>query len=315
MAFQFKKAEAPEAGWRRVCRERIGVAQARLREGGRPAAVHCVRKEIKKLRALFRLMRGEIGRGAYRKGTKALREAAGCLAASRDSRVILRAFEKLAGRSALQNFPEIQKALEKNCRNETRRFRSEHSVRLANQILKKTGRRVRKLKIKADGWAAIAPGLKRSYRDGRGACRLVHLKPKPEQFHEWRKHVKDLWYYFCLLSPALPAAMRIRTVELERLGELLGDDHDLFLLQQFLVETGTGSYGEAEALKELIEDRQRKLRDVALKLGYRLYAATPAVICRRLGDDWNIWRGETRRKYERRFLATRAATIKTRGKN
>ena len=227
MAFYFKKAEAPEAGWRRVCRERIGVAQERLREGGRPAAVHGVRKEIKKLRALFRLMRGEIGRGAYRKGAKALREAADCLAASRDSRVMLRAFEKLAGRSALQKFPEIQEALQKNCRNETRRFRSEHSVTLASRILKKTGRRVRDLKIKVDGWAAIAPGFKQSYKQGRAACRLVHQEPLPEHFHEWRKHVKDLWYYFCLLTPALPPAMRVRTDELERLGELLGDDHDL----------------------------------------------------------------------------------------
>jgi len=290
MAFHFKKSESPAKGVRRVCRERIGAALGHLREGDRPAAVHGVRKEVKKLRALFRLVRSEIGRGAYRKGAKALHKAADCLAASRDSRVILRAFEKLAGRSVPQRFPQIQQALQINCRNETSRFRNAHSVAVANRILKKTGHRVDRLKIKEAGWAAIEPGLKQCYRRGREVCRLVGKEPSPEHFHDWRKHVKDLWYYFCLLSPALPTAMRARTDELALLGERLGDDHDLFMLQQFVAETFAGPASEAEALNRLIETRQRKLRAAALKLGSGLYAETPDVACRRLETHWKVWR-------------------------
>ena len=44
---------------------------------------------------MFRFVRAEIGRGAYRKGMKALAEAADRLAAPRDARVMLKAFEKL----------------------------------------------------------------------------------------------------------------------------------------------------------------------------------------------------------------------------
>lgn len=296
MAFHFKKSESASKGVRRVCRERIGAALRRLRDCDRPAAVHGVRKEIKKLRALFRLVRGEIGRGVYRKGAKALRQAADCLAAARDARVMLRALEKLAGRSAPQRFPEIQQALQKNCRHETSRFRSDQSVAVADRILKKTGRRVGDLKMKAAGWAAIEPGLRQSYRRGREVCRRVSKEPSPEHFHDWRKHVKDLWYYFCLLSSAWPTATRARTDDLELLGELLGDDHDFFLLQQFVAETCAGPVKEVEALNKLIETRQRQLRAAALKLGSRLYAEAPAVICRRLGNYWNAWRGEARRK-------------------
>src|SRR5258706_7376924 len=287
MPFHFKKAESPARAVRRVCRERIGAALGRLRKCDRPAAVHGVRKEIKKLRAMFRLMRGEIGRGDYRRGAKALHRAADCLAAARDARVMLRAFEKLAGRSAPERFPEIQRALQKNCQDETRRFRGGHSAALANRILKKTGRRVNGLKIKAVGWAAIEPGLKRSYRRGRDACERAGREPSPEHFHQWRKHVKDLWCYFRLLSPAWPPVMRARTDDLKSLGEQLGDDHDLFLLQQFVAEMSVGSVKEAEALNQLIETRQRQLRHAALKLGSRLYAETPTVICRRPGTDWN----------------------------
>ena len=275
---------------RRVCRERIGAALGGLRKSRHPAAVHGVRKEIKKLRALFRLVRGEIGRGAYRKGAKALREAAGSLTAPRDARVMLKAFEKLAGRNA-RRFAGIEKALRKNCRREARRFRKKDAAAAAGRILRKTGRRVGELKIKAGGWAAIEPGLKQSYRRGREVYRLARKKPSPENFHDWRKHVKDLWHYFCLLYPAWPAETRAHTDELELLGAHLGEDHDLFLLQQFAVEHCAGRAGEVEALDRLIESRQRQLRAAALKLGSLLYAETPAVICQRLEKHWNDWRG------------------------
>ena len=291
MPFRFKKSESPAKGVRRVCRERIGAALGGLRKGDRPAAVHGVRKEIKKLRALFRLVRGEIGRGVYRKGTKALREAAGSLTAPRDARVMLNAFEKLAGGDA-RRFAGIEKALRNNARREGERFRKDNSLKRAEWLLRKTNRRVDDLKIKPAGWAAIEPGLKESYVRGREACRIVHRKPLPENFHDWRKHVKDLWHYFCLLHPAWPTEVRAYTDELELLGRHLGEDHDLFLLQQFASEHCAGRAGEVAALNRLIESRQKQLRAAALKLGSRLYAEPPATLCRRLGNYWKSWRGK-----------------------
>jgi CHAD domain-containing protein len=291
MPIHFKKSESPARAVRRVCRERIGAALGGLRKSRHPAAVHGARKEIKKLRALFRLVRGEIGRGVYRRGAKALREAAGFLTVPRDARVMLKAFEKLTGRGA-RKFAAIEKALRKNCRREARRFRKKDAAAAAGRILRKTGRRVGGLKIRAAGWAVIEPGLKESYRHGREFYELARRKPSPENLHEWRKHVKDLWYYFRLLYPAWPAEPRVMTDELELLGEQLGEGHDLFLLQQFVAEHCAGRAGEAEALDPLIESRQKELCAAALKLGSRLYAETPAVICRRLGNDWNDWRAK-----------------------
>ena len=291
MPFRFKKSESPAKAVRRVCRERIGAALGGLRKGGRSAAVHGVRKEIKKLRAIFRLVRGEIGRGTYRKGAKALREAADSLAAPRDARVTLKAFEKLAGHSA-RRFGGIERALRKNARREAGRIRKDDSLKRAEQLLRKADRRVDDLKIKAAGWAAIEPGLKESYRRGREACRLAGQKPSPENFHDWRKHVKDLWHYFCLLHPAWPAEARAFTDDLELLGGHLGEDHDLFLLQQFVAEHCTDEADELAALNKRIASRRKQLRAAALKLGSRLYAEAPTVVCRRLGNYWNSWRGK-----------------------
>ena len=175
MPFRFKKSESPAKAVRRVCRERIGAALGGLRQGDRPAAVHGVRKEIKKLRAIFRLVRGEIGRGVYRKGAKALRQVADSLTASRDARVMLKAFKKLVGRNASQ-FAGIEKALRKNTGREGERFRRDDSFKRAERLLHKTERRVDDLKIKAAGWAAIEPGLKESYRRGI----TIHWDPQKE---------------------------------------------------------------------------------------------------------------------------------------
>jgi CHAD domain-containing protein len=289
MPFHFKKAESPAKAVRRVCREHIGEALGRLRKPRHPASVHAVRKEIKKLRAIFRLVRGEIGKGDYRQAAKALRRAADRLAAPRDARVTLKAFEKLAGGAV--RFPKIHKALQRHCRRETRRFRQDDSVAAARRLLQKVNWRLGKLEFTASGWTAIEPGLRQSYRCGRQACELARRQPTPENLHEWRKPVKNFWHHLRLLCPEWPAAVRALTNQLERLGELLGDEHDLFLLGRFIAETCAGETGEVAALDKLIVARQKKLRAAALKLGSQIYAETPAAVCARLGKHWNAWRG------------------------
>jgi hypothetical protein len=218
--------------------------------------------------------------GTYRKGVKALRTAADCLAATRDARVMLKAFQKLAGRSA-PRFEKIGKALDKHARKETRKFKKDDAVALAERLLKKTNRRVGSLKIKLTGWEAVEPGLRQSYQRGRESQRLARKSAAPENFHDWRRHVKDLWFYFCLLRPISPAATRFEAGELERLSLQLGEDHDLFMLQKFIRKHCKDA--ELQALDTRIIARQKELRAGALKLGARLYAETPVAFCRRVG--------------------------------
>ena len=114
MPFHFKKAVGVTGkGVRRIGHEQIGAALGRLRKRSRPSDIHYVRKEIKKLRALLRLVRENINSDDYHKGAKALRKAADRLAGTRDARVMWRAFEKLAGRSA--NVRKSGRHCEKNC--------------------------------------------------------------------------------------------------------------------------------------------------------------------------------------------------------
>ncbi len=296
MPDHFKRAEPVARAVRRVCRLHIGKALAHLRKASHPASIHCVRKEIKKLRAIFQLMRGAMSRSARRKIEKALHRAADRLAIPRDARVTLKAFEKLTGPEAAQRFPKIQKELQKNYRREARRFRDDDSVAEAKNILKKAGRRVGRLKIKPDGWTTFVLGMRQVYRCGRQTWQVVRQQPSPENFHKWRKHVKTLGHQFRLICPEWPAAVSTMADGLVRLGEQLGDDHDCFLLKQFIKEHSARQDTEATRLNELIASRQKKLRATALQLGARLYAEAPAVVCARLGTHWNVWRLKIARK-------------------
>lgn len=290
MPFHFKKTEPPGRAVRRLCRERIRVARECLRHCDRPASVHGARKEIKKLRAALRLVRSGIGRDGYRRTTKALRAAAGDLAAPRDAWVMFKAFEKLTGGSGLR-FAAVRKMLRKHCRCEAERFRKGDPVGTSERRLKKAARHVDGLKFRATGWMAIEPGLRKTYRCGRTAFRLVRRQPLPEHFHDWRKHVKNLWYQLGLLCPAWPVPIRAWMKNLERLGSLLGEDHDLTLLKQAAAELRDHEAAEVAALNRLIDARQNRLRADVLKLGRLIYSETPAVIGRRLGKYWSAWHG------------------------
>jgi CHAD domain-containing protein len=288
MPFQFKKTESLDEAVRRVFHECIGKAREHLRRCERSAAVHGARKEIKKLRSILHLVRGEIGNDDYRKGMKTLRKIADGLTASRDAHVMLEAFLALVGQT--HQLAEVEDALRRHCQRESRRFRRSNFAREADRMLRKTGRRLDHLKIRSAGWAAIEPGLKQSCGRGQAALNFARKHPTPENFHEWRKHVKDQWYCFQLLDRAWPAKARAMTGHLKWLGEKLGDDHDLDLLKQFVAENCDRRRSGVKVLVGLIKSRQKELREAALELGSRIYAELPAAICRGLRRDWNRWR-------------------------
>lgn len=293
MPFCFKRKESIQTAVRRICCERIEAALKCLRRKNHFDGVHDVRREIKKLRAILRLVRGEIGKKIYRKHTHVLREAAAHLTTMRDAQVKLNALGGLTkhfGRQLpKQPFSGIKKALRHNCREQERKLLKQNSLRAVEKILKKFRKRIGDLQIESDGWTAIGPGLKKSYCRGREAFETVRADPSPENFHEWRKRVKDLWLQLRLLCPASPKKLRSMTDELESPGNFLGDDHDLFLLAEFVVVNISGCRN-APLLEKLICRRQKELRTSALKVGKKIYLETPKQFCTRAGNYWKLWR-------------------------
>jgi hypothetical protein len=130
--------------------------------------------------------------------------------------------------------------------------------------------------------ALLAPAARRIYRRGREALTRLRKKPSDERWHELGKRSKDLWYVSQLLQPVTPKQMKQVRKQAHRLSDLLGEDHELALLEQ-RIRGGQLSEKEVKLVRRLIGRRRRNLQDEALLLARRLYRRKPRKFARRLG--------------------------------
>jgi CHAD domain-containing protein len=295
MAFHFKKKESPTRAVRRLGHERIGKALDQLQKCDRLEAIHSVRKEVKKVRAVLGLVREKTGGNTYRKGVKTLRAAGRLLRDARDAHVRPRTLERLMkrfkDRLTPRSFSGITKVLRQSCQAETREFLNGEAVARVDRMLQKFNRRAGDLKVRAEGWGAIRLGLGESYRQGQKSLAVARKEPSPENLHQWRKHVQDLWHQLRLLCPLHPKELRRMAGTLKQLSQYLGDDHDLVMLWRFLSRQCARTHvAEMMLLKELIELRRKELQSEAFKLGTRFYAEKPSAFCRGLENYWRAWK-------------------------
>lgn len=289
-----KKAEPTASTVKRLCRKQIANARGWVSQGNRPKAVHGMRKEIKRLRAAIQLVRQDVARKDYHRVNRGLRATARSLAASRDARVMLKAFEDLTG-SGADRFAGLRKELRRQNRRESRRIRESDVVENADEKLRRAKRRIKRLELKADGWPAVEPGLRRSYQRGREAWQMAEGSPSPENFHEWRKRIKSLSCQLELLCPVWPARTSATLKHLEEMGGILGEAHDLAMLRNFASNHEPVWPEEVGALERLIAVRDRQLRAKSLKLGAQMFGDSPADFCRQVSKDWNAWRNAGKR--------------------
>lgn len=103
--------------------------------------------------------------------------------------------------------------------------------------------------------------------------------------HDWRKRVKSLYYALDMLGGKRAKGARKSTRRADRLGDLLGEEHDLWMLSVYVEEHPDVFGGDSRARDELLDligVRRRRLRKQALKLGARLYKRSPARFTQRL---------------------------------
>ena len=86
-----------------------------------------------------------------------------------------------------------------------------------------------------------------------------------EDFHEWRKRVKYHWYHCRLLKNLYKPLMKARRDEAKHLADLLGDDHDLSMLDLLLTEHARDfpDPAEVDAFREVIRKSQQTIREEA----------------------------------------------------
>jgi CHAD domain-containing protein len=301
MAYRFRLDESIAKAVPRIARKLAEKAVDALADPADPEeAVHEARTSIKRLRGLLRILRPHLGK-LDGKETRKLRALADQLSAVRDAEVVLRTLEGL--------WPTIEAELGAPARRArgplfARLRRAEASIdREARLVAALRGfRKLRdrskgwrpKHAHKNGGWAAIAKGFARIYADGRRALGRAYTTGADEDFHEWRKLVKYHGYHLQLCADVWPEELGVRQEGLERLGDLLGEDHDLVILRDTLA-AAEDTFADARdriRLFAFVAARQAKLREEARGLGERLYAEPAPRFAARVARYWRAWRAE-----------------------
>lgn len=301
MSYRLEDDEGVRDGLRRCSREQLDSAVQELADGIKVdpvEAIHEARKSLKKQRSLLRVARAALPSDQRRQEAAVLRETARRLSGARDADVMIEAlddlFDRFGGMVPKQTFAAARTRLVAQREAERDRATKSGSTAAVAIDLRAARRRVDDWDLRRGGWKAIAGGLLRGYRRGRRAFRLARAEPTPENLHDWRKRVKDLWYHLRLLRALSPSTMRGHADEAHRLSELLGDDHDLWVLREALTAEAGEVPGDLDLLIAVIDQRRKRLQADAVLLGARVYAEKPQAFRRRVHRYWKAWRAETR---------------------
>ncbi|HEY2570621.1 MAG TPA: CHAD domain-containing protein [Solirubrobacteraceae bacterium] len=274
--FALLAGERMGEGLRRMALAQLDVAIEALE--GRDAKispekrVHEARKALKRLRALLRLVRDELGERAYARESELVRSTAKRLAQARDAEVLLSTLDELIKRHAKQlgGRRGVQRL---RARLQTERDGAAELALADSATRAGVLDDLRALRVRVSGWQLAEPGgieaveaaLKRLYGTGRRRMGRAERarRGSARKLHEWRKRVKDLRYAAEMLQRGADDAERPRKVtrakpgkrtgkgkrtrrrrsreaafigkvarRADDLAELLGEEHDLAVLAE-----------------------------------------------------------------------------------
>jgi len=295
MGFRLKDAESVPDGIRRITIAQIDLAldQLQPKTRNKQRAIHEARVCFKRIRALLRLIYGEIGPAIYKLENRVYRDAGRQLSAARDTVVVADTLEELVDQAnRYLDEPGI-----KVLRKRLRRLRADQGGNGAQmppltEELRLARQRVEEWPLDNDRFGTLGFGLKRVYKRGRRYYGITRVEGTVENFHEWRKQVKYLWYQMSVLNPVWPKPLGTLANELGKLADYLSEDHDLAVLReraihqsQMLIDTS-----EIDKLVVLINHRRLQLQNRATALGSRVFAEKPKTFVGRIEAYWHAWR-------------------------
>ena len=289
---------------RRVGHERV-IAAVRLIQGSSEddagERIHQARKQLKRVRALLRLVRPNITRRRWDHAGRRLRNVSRALSAVRDATVLIHTLEGLGigqgpGSDSLA-------ALAGTARNRAVKARA---AALADRRARgKLERRLMEAARLIDGWTAIrqgwkaiGTGLRIVYTDAHAAA--APLRDLAEcgdlVLHEARKRAQTLLHVLEFLEAVRPSRIKEQTHALHELTELLGKDHDLAVLTVTLgaMTSVRLTAADSRRLNGAICSRRRILQNQAARLASQIYVTSAEEFVGQIHRYWKDWRRRAR---------------------
>jgi len=291
MAYRFKTDEPLAKGFRRIAAEQLGAAGKRLEAPVTdPVQVHEARKNLKRMRALLRLMRPALGEVVFKRENARLRDVGRTLSARRDIHVLDQTLLKIETDARGIPAPVTAKlrGVIASARDGLDKADGGFEAQGAATALRQSLAALRRVKLNGDGFELVRPGLKWSYAACRRAFKEAYAQPSEESSHEWRKTIQQHWRHMLLLSKSWPEVLLPRARAARQISELLGEDHDLAVLLAYLEAHHDLplSARERQRIEAYCKARQVEIRARCEPLGARLLAESAKDHCHRIGSYW-----------------------------
>ncbi len=305
MAYRLKLRESLVKGVRRIAAEQLANAAARLQGDSDPeSGVHEARKSLKRTRALLRLVRPGLGETQYRRSNDRLRDIARMLSAARD-RDVVRAhlgrlttakpsIAKAAGRLS------VALALGSDSRTSGNGAGPRAPARnMAEALVGIDAVRgdLAELGLHPASFETIVAGLAKSHRSGcKALARALASPDEEEPLHDLRKAAQAYWRQMILVQQAWPEVCQARAAAAKHVADLLGQDHDVALLEGVLAapEAQTLTRADRGALSRYCAARHKELRNAALPKAQLLFAERSERLGERMRYLWDVSRKAAR---------------------
>jgi CHAD domain-containing protein len=291
MAFSFEPDESVTAGIRRIGLEQLAGLRADLDDDRQPD-VHEARKRTKMLRAILQLATHGLDPDLLQKESTRLRDLARSLGPVRDADVRLATAQNLIVLAAGEQshaFSPLIRSLRKDASQSASHALSRPVLDAARVGIAQAEAAWGGLQSSHSGWRLIEPGLRTAWRDSQHGFVQFLDHPDVETIHDWRKSVKTLWYQLRVLRGMRPKRMAHWTDGFGALGELLGDDHDLAMLADFIRQNRTKTKA-ARLCLDLIARRRTDLQQVIPGIAGPLLFERPREFTSRMRRWWRNWR-------------------------
>lgn len=299
MNFVLMPDEDPADAVRRLISEQVEGALAQLqRTDDLNEGIHEARKHFKRVRAVLRLVRGALADTTYRRENMFFRDQGRILSPVRDSVVYIETLDMLREHNcqlSAEAFARVRESLVERHKMILRTFVEDgRQLPAVIESLREAQVRVQEWKLTAEGFAFFAHGLHRIYGRGHAEKKVAYAQPTTENFHAWRKRVKYLWYHAQILQPLWPGMMKALEREIDLLADLLGEEHDLAVLEesQYINALQSDSGCNRELLIALITQERARRRKAAISIADRIYGEKSARFVKRIEGYWHVYQRE-----------------------
>ncbi len=290
MSFSIALDKSPTENIQSLMQERINHCRQALQNEKHPhKAIHQARKELKKVRAIVRLVRLDIGQEAYAKTNAYFRDIARKLSAARDASAVLDTLYDLEARLTTKKdqalLQKIKRHLGAKKAAVTRyQINGRQVLPEAWQDLQQAEHYIEAMALQHEDFNAFQPGIRKVYGRCRKGLKHAYALQTPEAFHQWRKRVKYLRYQLDILTPLWPQPLTVLEDELHTLSDYLGDEHDLTVFKEQV--QAMPNHAAQDSVFAAMDAIKQTLQQAARPLGHKLFYLKPAAFTGWLETCW-----------------------------